>query len=115
LKPVKTFDLEKPSCLDDVDIIKMEWTQMKEEKSSGHLPDLVIATTKKIFVFKMSFSMKNENNIESEDCSISISELFCHDGHRSDVSQSISNQHFRNLFFSSDVTNNLHAWAFPEK
>ena len=122
LRPVKTFDLEKPSCLDDVDITKIEWTKTNEDESSENIPNLMIETTRNVFIFKISFSRNFESEkdfsskFESEkDFSVSISEQFCHDGHRSDISQSISNLTFRNLFFSADVKNNLHAWAFNEK
>ena len=102
-------ELEIPEHVNDEQIGSIQWIQVQDESKTEDLPNLMIVTVKKVYIFKLH--PENENS-ENSDKIVRISEIFCHDGHKSDILNSIFHQTISNLFFSSDNKNNLHAWSF---
>lgn len=95
-------EVRKPNFVQD-DIVKFEWTKTKFQEGS---PNILAVVGKKVFICELNETGKD---------SFEILELFCHDGHKSDVLDSGPHPEIENLFLSSDVKNNLHAWSFKNK
>ena len=109
IKRKSRHELEIPEHVNDEQIGGIQWIQLTDGSKTESVPNFMIVTVKKVYIFKLHF--ENENS-ENSDKIVRMSEIFCHDGHKSDILNSIFHQTISNLFFSSDNKNNLHAWSF---
>ena len=109
IKRKSRHELEIPEHVIDETINRIQWIQLQDESKTENIPNLMVVTVKKVYIFKLHY--ENENS-ENSDKIVRMSEIFCHDGHKSDILNSIFHQTISNLFFSSDNKNNLHAWSF---
>jgi len=119
-KILSRIELQIPSSIEDDSICDIKWaptttTTGENAGSLENLPDLMIRTSKNVHILNLNSSDSDKsatNDSESEKSVLDVSETFCHDGHKSDVLNSVSHPDFRTLFFSSDIRNNLHAWSY---
>ena len=127
---VSSFELQIPSSIEINDIFDIRWAPTTKSTSTAatttngenigsfeNLPDLTIRTAKNVHIVKLNSSDSETSASATEDSNsekslLIVSEIFCHDGHKSDVLNSVSHHDFRTLFFSSDLKNNLHAWSY---
>ena len=109
IKRKSRHELEIPEHVIDETINRIQWIQLQDESKTENIPNLMVVTVKKVYIFKLHY--ENENS-ENSDKIVRMSEIFCHDGHKSDILNSIFHQTISNLLFSSDDKNNLHAWSF---
>ena len=96
---LKTVEQSLPDELRD-GVTNFRWTGNGTGTSSDP-PNLMVVTGTKIHVLIIGSSEDKK-----------VSEIFCHDGHRAEILESVFHPGFRNLFFSSDSKNSLHAWSF---
>ena len=97
---LKTVALTMPEELRDGVGANLRWTG-SEPGTASDPPKLMVVAGAKISILKVQSSEDKK-----------VSEIFCHDGHRAEVLAAVFHPGFRDLFFSSDSKNNLHAWSF---